>query len=259
MPVSKFCHMNLRQFVKYWLWRDTTHHGEFAALRRLMTPDFPRIVVDVGANDGFYGSNSFPFVARGWRSILVEPHPKVFAKLQKLHRFQTQCDLPESRVRGKIRDFSVARRQGRRGPQHFNIVGRPGTFEPAHQRHDHGASRAFDGCSGRATNSAGLWPADRGRGGHGPGSPARAGFLPLAPAHHHHGGLYAEVSGQSGIAQQERLPASNADSRKFNLDRKPNHWVTRCLSAPPATPDARARPSRCRSGIQSCDAPVHPN
>jgi FkbM family methyltransferase len=78
--------MNLRQFVKYWLWRDTTHRGEFAALRRLMTMGFPRIVVDVGANDGFYGSNSFPFVARGWRAILVEPHPKVFAKLQKLHR-----------------------------------------------------------------------------------------------------------------------------------------------------------------------------
>ena len=78
--------MNLRQFVKYWLRRDTTHRGEFAALRRLMTPGFPRIVVDVGANDSFYGSNSFPFVARGWRAILVEPHPKVFAKLQKLHR-----------------------------------------------------------------------------------------------------------------------------------------------------------------------------
>jgi FkbM family methyltransferase len=84
-PASKTGRMNLRQFVKYWLWRDTTHQGEFAALRRLMTPDFPRIVVDVGANDGFYGSNSFPFVVRGWRSILMEPHPKVFAKLQKLH------------------------------------------------------------------------------------------------------------------------------------------------------------------------------
>lgn len=77
--------MNLRQFVKYWLWRDTTHRGEFDALRRLMTPDFPRLVVDVGASDGFYGSNSFPFVARGWRGILVEPHPEAFAKLQKLH------------------------------------------------------------------------------------------------------------------------------------------------------------------------------
>lgn len=78
--------MNLRQFVKYWLWRDTTHCGEFDALRRLMTPDFPRIVVDVGANNGFYGSNSFPFVARGWRAIMVEPHPVAFTELQNLHR-----------------------------------------------------------------------------------------------------------------------------------------------------------------------------
>jgi len=97
--------MNLRQFVKYWLRRDTTHRGEFAALRRLMTPDFPRIVVDVGANDGFYGSNSFPFVARGWRSILVEPHPKVFAKLQKLHRGKTHVtclNLACSNVKGTL-------------------------------------------------------------------------------------------------------------------------------------------------------------
>lgn len=78
--------MNLRQLVKFVLWRDTTHRGEYAALRRLMSPDFPKIVVDVGASDGFYGSNSFPFVVRGWRSILVEPHPKVFARLQRLHR-----------------------------------------------------------------------------------------------------------------------------------------------------------------------------
>lgn len=97
--------MNLRQFVKYWLWRDTTHRGEFAALRRLITPDFPRIVVDVGANDGFYGSNSFPFVARSWRAILVEPHPKVFAKLQKLHAGKTNVtclNLACSNVQGTL-------------------------------------------------------------------------------------------------------------------------------------------------------------
>lgn len=97
--------MNLRQFVKYWLWRDTTHRGEFAALRRLMPPDFPRSVVDVGANDGFYGSNSFPFVARGWRALLVEPHPKVFAKLQKLHHGKknvTCLNLACSNVKGTL-------------------------------------------------------------------------------------------------------------------------------------------------------------
>ena len=75
--------MNLRQLAKYILWRDTTHNGEFRTMWRLLTPDTPKVVVDVGANDGFYGSNSFPFVARGWRAVLIEPHPVAFARLQK--------------------------------------------------------------------------------------------------------------------------------------------------------------------------------
>jgi FkbM family methyltransferase len=75
--------MNLRQLIKYVLWRDTTHNGEFQAIQRLLPPGVPKVVVDVGANNGFYGSNAFPFVARGWRAILIEPHPAVFAQLQK--------------------------------------------------------------------------------------------------------------------------------------------------------------------------------
>jgi FkbM family methyltransferase len=75
--------MNLRQLIKYILWRDTTHHGEFSTMWRLLPAGVPKVVVDVGANDGFYGSNSFPFVARGWRAILIEPHPKVFGQLQE--------------------------------------------------------------------------------------------------------------------------------------------------------------------------------
>jgi len=54
-------------------------------MRRLVQHDWPRIFVDVGANNGFYGSNSFPFVARGWQSVLIEPHPRAFERLQKLH------------------------------------------------------------------------------------------------------------------------------------------------------------------------------
>src|SRR5436190_21566004 len=85
--------MNLRQLIKYVLWRDTTHNGEFSAMRRLLSSDAPKVVVDVGANDGFYGSNSFPFVSRGWRSILIEPHPRAFERLQKLHagKKRTTC------------------------------------------------------------------------------------------------------------------------------------------------------------------------
>ena len=45
-----------------------------------------RTVVDVGANDGFYSSNSYPFIARGWPALLIEPHPEAFQKAQQLHR-----------------------------------------------------------------------------------------------------------------------------------------------------------------------------
>ena len=85
--------MNLRGFVKYALFRDTTHHGEFKLMSRLAGPDCPRSFVDVGANDGFYGSNSFPFVARGWRTILIEPHPGAFAKMQKRHASRNNVTL----------------------------------------------------------------------------------------------------------------------------------------------------------------------
>ncbi len=54
-------------------------------MRELAGSDCPRFVVDVGANDGFYASNSYPFAARGWRSLLIEPHPEAFRKLILRH------------------------------------------------------------------------------------------------------------------------------------------------------------------------------
>jgi FkbM family methyltransferase len=85
--------MNLRGLIKYALFRDTTMKGEFSIMRKLIRDDWPKVFVDVGANNGFYGSNSFPFVARGWRSILIEPHPRAFERLQKLHagKKRTTC------------------------------------------------------------------------------------------------------------------------------------------------------------------------
>jgi FkbM family methyltransferase len=85
--------MNLRGLIKYVLFRDTTMKGEFRIMRELVQRDWPRIFIDVGANNGFYGSNSFPFVARGWRSLLIEPHLRAFERLQKLHagKKRTTC------------------------------------------------------------------------------------------------------------------------------------------------------------------------
>jgi FkbM family methyltransferase len=80
--------MKLRHWLQFILSRDTTWHGQFRALRPLLLeqPGVPLVVVDVGANDGFYSSNSYPFIHRGWRAILIEPHPEAFAKASKLHR-----------------------------------------------------------------------------------------------------------------------------------------------------------------------------
>src|SRR5437867_906203 len=78
--------MNLRRLVKYALFRDTTMKGEFRMMQSLAGEKCPTVFVDVGANDGFYGSNSFPFVARGWRSLLIEPHPGAFEKLRQRHQ-----------------------------------------------------------------------------------------------------------------------------------------------------------------------------
>jgi FkbM family methyltransferase len=85
--------MNLRGLIKYLFFRDTTMKGEFRIMRKFVESDWPHEFVDVGANNGFYGSNSFPFVARGWRSILIEPHPRAFERLQKLHagKKRTTC------------------------------------------------------------------------------------------------------------------------------------------------------------------------
>jgi FkbM family methyltransferase len=80
--------MKLKHWLQWLLYQDTTWQGQFRVLRPLLLgrPGIERFVVDVGANDGFYNSNSYPLIVRGWRALLVEPHPTVFLKAQHLHR-----------------------------------------------------------------------------------------------------------------------------------------------------------------------------
>jgi FkbM family methyltransferase len=42
-------------------------------------------VLDVGANDGITFSNSKKIIELGWNAVLIEPSPKAFERLQKLH------------------------------------------------------------------------------------------------------------------------------------------------------------------------------
>jgi FkbM family methyltransferase len=79
--------MKLKHWIRYLLFKDTTWHGEFRALAPLLRriKDSAKIVVDIGANDGFYSSNSFPLIRRGWRAVLVEPHPDAFSQAVRRH------------------------------------------------------------------------------------------------------------------------------------------------------------------------------
>lgn len=51
--------------------------------------------MNVGANDGFFSSNSDPFIARGWSALLVEPHPEAFRAAQRRHRRRAGVTLVE--------------------------------------------------------------------------------------------------------------------------------------------------------------------
>jgi len=87
--------VKLKHWIRFLIHRDSTWHGQFSALRSLLLncPGVERTVVDVGANDGFYSSNSYPFIARGWRALLIEPHPAAFLKAKQLHRKRKHVSL----------------------------------------------------------------------------------------------------------------------------------------------------------------------
>jgi len=69
--------------LRWKLFQDTSQHGEYSVLRKLISPSTPRIVVEVGANNGVRHSNSYPFIRQGWAGILIEPNPVVFRELRQ--------------------------------------------------------------------------------------------------------------------------------------------------------------------------------
>lgn len=60
---------------------DTSEHGELLFLRSRLKREPSKLVVDVGANDGFTVSNSYPLIRTGWKAVLIEPLPRCFDKL----------------------------------------------------------------------------------------------------------------------------------------------------------------------------------
>jgi FkbM family methyltransferase len=81
-----YSHLVFRYRLSALRWRlfgDTSQHGEYSVLRKLIGPTTPRIVVEVGANNGVRHSNSYPFIRQGWDGILIEPNPVVFEELRE--------------------------------------------------------------------------------------------------------------------------------------------------------------------------------
>ncbi len=68
------------------IFKDSSQSGELRILKKLIGPDFPPYVVDVGANDGKTYSNSYHFAYNlGWNAMLFEPQPDVFSTLTALY------------------------------------------------------------------------------------------------------------------------------------------------------------------------------
>lgn len=67
--------------------------------------------VQVGSNDGVQGDPIFPLVSHrpGWRGLLIEPVPALFARLQKNYR-----RLPSARRRFAFENLAIAEKAGTR-------------------------------------------------------------------------------------------------------------------------------------------------
>jgi len=92
---------------------DYSQYGQALVLQQLLTSDTPKILVDIGANDGICGSNSRTLLEQGWRGLLVEPLPQVFARLQT-----NSTGLPDVRLVHAAcsdRDGTASIRLGRDG------------------------------------------------------------------------------------------------------------------------------------------------
>lgn len=79
--------------VRSWLLRlrrrfqtQISESGEVETLRRLIRPTDLPFLVDVGANDGLFFSNSYEFLKAGWSGLLIEPLPKAYRSLARRYR-----------------------------------------------------------------------------------------------------------------------------------------------------------------------------
>ncbi len=123
--------MKLKHWIRFFLHRDSTWHGQFSVLATLLLEraGVEPTVVDVGANDGFYSSNSYPFIVRRWRALLIEPHPAAFRKAQHLHKRRSQVVVVNAACSDREGTLELQTYIGDDGGSHSRIRLEDGTTE----------------------------------------------------------------------------------------------------------------------------------
>ena len=121
--------MKLKHWIRFLLHQDSTWHGQFSVLGPLLLAraEVERTVVDVGANDGFYSSNSYPFIARRWQALLIEPNPEAFRKAQHLHRKRNRVTLVNAACSDQDGSLELQTFVEDDGGSHSVLCGKPGS------------------------------------------------------------------------------------------------------------------------------------
>ena len=80
---------------------DTSQSLEASKLWPVLVSHSTPVVVDIGANDGITLSNSYFFVQKGWRAILVEPLYDSLEKAKAIHKNSPLVEFVEAAISDK--------------------------------------------------------------------------------------------------------------------------------------------------------------
>jgi len=109
------------QKVKYSLRGRFSHADEQRILARLieklLPPDWPRTVVDIGAGNGVRWSNSYALLLSGWKALGIAADPRKYALLKKAygnfpHAHASNALADPQNIGILLREFGVERNFG---------------------------------------------------------------------------------------------------------------------------------------------------
>jgi len=86
--------------------------------------------VNVGANDGFFNSNSYPFIARGWQALLIEPNLDILRAAQHRHRHRPRVTFVNAACSTTPGALNLTIYLDDEGGGHSHLAPKPGQDRP---------------------------------------------------------------------------------------------------------------------------------